>query len=262
MSTAAATRSSVVGHRRVQGGRWWPEPQPEAHVPTPGTQGPPLAWGRQAPSRGDTVRHALPCVPGCAGWRLSDHTGRETPRSLGAEAYGRRAPFPPRVLEPVSHLASSQGRRAAGPGASSHAAMGTGGAARRPARPSVRGACTGRCSTATSAETDSWRLKAFVSADRLARWWGPPLFHEGSPTFHVVPGTLCGPPCCARCTSSEGGPSAESVLTEGRPGLAATPPCPGGNSGSPPAASSTRRVSFPWSSLRQPPCDGRVRSWH
>lgn len=188
MSTAAATRSSVVGHRRVQGGRWWPEPQPEAHVPTPGTQGPPLAWGRQAPSRGDTARRALPCVPGCAGWRLSDHTGRETPRSLGAEAYGRRAPFPPRVLEPVSHLASSQGRRAAGPGASSHAAMGTGGAARRPARPSVRGACTGRCSTATSAETDSWRLKAFVSADRLARWWGPPLFREG--VSHI--------PCCSR----------------------------------------------------------------
>lgn len=54
-----------------------------------------------------------------------------------------------------STLLSSQGRQAAGRGASSHAATGTGGAARRPARPSFRGACTGRCFTATFAEMDS-----------------------------------------------------------------------------------------------------------
>lgn len=135
------------------------EPQSEAHVPTPETRGPllALALGRAAQSCGYTARPAPPCAPGRAGWQLCQtawdekHPGAWVLRPTASGHLSHRECW----SLSVSHLASSQGRQAAGRGASSHAATGTGGAARRPARPSFRGACTGRCFTATFAEMDS-----------------------------------------------------------------------------------------------------------
>lgn len=120
----------------------------------------------------------------------------------------------------VSRLASSQGRRAAGRGASSHAATGTGGAAPRPARPSARAACTGRCSAATSAETHGLAPEDFTSAHRRAWCWGPLLFSEGSPKFQVVPGLSVGP------RAAPTGPAQTEGLRQSQVSRRGAPACP------------------------------------
>lgn len=92
MSTAAVTCSPVLGHSECrEGGGGLNGPRLTCPRLRRGAHRWPWA-GWRSHAVHSTARRA---PRSCGAAAVSDGTGREAPWSLGAEAHGRRAPFPP-----------------------------------------------------------------------------------------------------------------------------------------------------------------------